>query len=165
MRKFSAGTYGRQRLEFFPAPFRAPLRAFAALMFPWKDDEILICDIEDRGWCVPSGRVEPYEDSHAAAERETLEEAGALLSDVQYIGCYRITDRGETRWADCFVAQVSDLVEITATEESRGRRLVSVGELPEIYHLWTDLTSEVFTFSREIMRRHRQTLGELGESA
>ena len=49
-------------MEFFPAPYHAPLRAFAALVFPWHGDKILLCDIEDRGWCIPSGRVEPFED-------------------------------------------------------------------------------------------------------
>ncbi|HRJ27448.1 MAG TPA: NUDIX domain-containing protein [Fimbriimonadaceae bacterium] len=165
MRKFPIGSYGRQRLEFFPAPFRAPLRAFAALVFPWKGEQVLICDIEDRGWCIPSGRVEPFEESMAAAAREAREEAGALLRQIQYIGCYRITDRSEVRWADCYVAEVDELVEITAVGESRGRKLVSVDELPDIYHLWTDLTSEVFSFSREIILRHSKTLDALGESA
>ena len=63
MKRFPPGTYGRQRLQFFPAPFQAPLRAFAVLVFPWQDDRVLICDIEDRGWCIPSGRVEAEETS------------------------------------------------------------------------------------------------------
>jgi len=63
------------------------------------------------------------------------------------------------------VAEVDELVEITAVGESRGRKLVSVDELPDIYHLWTDLTSEVFSFSREIILRHSKTLDALGESA
>ena len=37
LKKFPVGPYGRQRLQFYPAPFRAPLRAFAGLVFPWMD--------------------------------------------------------------------------------------------------------------------------------
>lgn len=138
---------------FFPAPFRAPIRAFAALVFPWQDDKVLIADIQDRGWCIPSGRVEPLESSIDAARREALEEAGAELENVQYIGCYQIVERGETRWADCFVATILALGEIRKTDESKGIRLVSLGELPEIYHLWSPLTKMVFEHSFEVITR------------
>jgi 8-oxo-dGTP diphosphatase len=154
MKRFSSGRYGRQRLEFFPAPFHAPLRAFAALVFPWVGDQILLCHIGDRGWCIPSGRVEPFEESMEAAYREAVEEAGAVLQEVQYIGCYRVSERNEVRWADVFVAGVKEMVEIGCPEESLGRKLVSVEELPEIYHLWNPLTEEVFRHSREIHERH-----------
>jgi len=153
LKKFPVGPYGRQRLQFYPAPFRAPLRAFAGLVFPWLGDKVLICDIEDRGWCIPSGRVEPNETSLEAVIREALEEGGVELEGVQYIGCYQITERQAVRWADVYAAKVGKLVEITMTEESLGRKLVSVDELPDIYHLWNPLTEMVFQHSREIIER------------
>lgn len=153
MKKFPPGPYGRQRLQFYPAPFRAPLRAFAGLVFPWLDGKVLICNIEDRGWCIPSGRVEPSETSLEAVMREALEEGGAELEAVQYIGCYQISERQEIRWADVYTARILRLVEITMTEESLGRKLVSLDELPAIYHLWNPLTEMVFEHSREIMER------------
>ncbi|HWD41934.1 MAG TPA: NUDIX domain-containing protein, partial [Fimbriimonas sp.] len=76
MRRFPSGQYGRQTLRFHPAPFRSPLRAFAALVFPWVEESVVICDIDRRGWCIPSGRVEPHETSLEAAKREAREEAG-----------------------------------------------------------------------------------------
>ena len=155
VRRFPTGNWGRQRLQFFPAPFRAPLRAFAALVFPWLDDRVLIADIEGRGWCIPSGRVEPNESSAEAALREAKEEAGGVLSDIQYIGCYHISERSEVRWADCFVARVDCLCEIGMTEESRGRKLVTLDELPDIYHLWNPLTARVFEHSKQILDRSR----------
>lgn len=158
MKRFSSGKYGRQRLEFFPAPFRAPLRAFAALVFPWEGEKILLCDIEDRGWSIPSGRVEPGETSLEAACRETMEEAGALLGELQYIGCYRITERKEIRWADVFTGHVLELVEMSRDFESRGRRLAEVGELPELYHMWNPLTEEVFHHSRAVLRRFERAI-------
>lgn len=153
MRRFPSGRYGKQTLKFFPAPFRAPLRAFAALLFAWQDGKVLICDIADRGWCVPSGRVEPNEDSREAVEREALEEGGALLRGVQYIGCYQIFERQEVRWADCYAGLVDRLVEITVPAESKGRRLIAPEELPDIYHQWNDLTQMVFQFSYEVVAR------------
>lgn len=152
--RFPSGKYGRQRLEFHAAPFRAPLRAFASLVFTWCDGEVLLCNIEDRGWCIPSGRVEPNESSIEAAIREAREEAGAILQDVLYLGCYRITERGEVRWADVYVARVKELVDIPEEFESMGRQMLSLEALPSIYHLWNPLTEAVFNYSAEILRRH-----------
>ena len=142
-------------MQFYPAPFRAPLRAFVSLVFPWQDASVLVCDIEGRGWCIPSGRVEPHETSLEAAIREAIEEGGAELSDCQYIGCYRIHERSEVRWGDCFVARVASLGEIGMKEESHGRKLVTLEELPAIYHLWSPLTEMVFHHSLEVLKRSR----------
>lgn len=154
MRKYPSGKYGRQTLQFFPAPFRAPLRAFAALVFPWHESKVLVCNIADRGWCIPSGRVEPEEESHATVVREALEEGGAVLKDVQYIGCYKISERMEVRWADCYAANISELIEIGLPAESLDRKFCGLEELPEIYHNWNDLTQMVFEHSLEVVERH-----------
>jgi 8-oxo-dGTP diphosphatase len=140
-------------LSFYPAPFRAPLRAFAGLVFPWSGEKVLICDIFDRGWCIPSGRVEPGETSVQAVLREALEEGGAVLDHLQYIGCYRIDERREVRWADCYTARIKQLVDIVNPVESKGRRLVSIEELPEIYHVWNPLTEQVFQHSLLVLSR------------
>lgn len=158
MRKFPPGVYGRQRMQFYPAPFRSPIRAFAALVFPYQGDNVLVCDIEGRGWTIPSGRVEPSESSLQAAIREAQEEAGAELADTQYIGCYRISERGEVRWADCFVARVAALGEIKMQEESRGRRFATDEELPALYHWWSPLTALVFQHAKEVYRRGEDRL-------
>ncbi|MCG9895146.1 MAG: NUDIX domain-containing protein [Fimbriimonadaceae bacterium] len=154
MSKFPCGRSGRQQLEFHPAPFRAPLRAFASLVFPWQEDSILLCRISDRGWCIPSGRVEPAETSQEAALREAVEEAGAILNPIVYIGCYRITERSEVRWADVYAASVEGLVDLDPQFESTGRRFVTLEQVPDIYYVWNDLTEAVFVHSRETLRRH-----------
>ena len=153
MRRFPTGKWGRQTLQFYPAPYRAPMRAFAVLVFAWQEELVLVCDIAGRGWCVPSGRVEPSETSMEAGLRETLEEGGAELADCQYIGCYKITDRDQIRWADCFVGRVTSLGDIGCPEESSGRRLLTREELPSSYHIWDSLIERVFEHSREVFER------------
>lgn len=153
MRQFPDGKYGRQTLRFHAAPYRPPLRAFAVLAFPWRAEEVLLCDIAGRGWCVPSGRVEPFETSCEAVLRETLEEAGAVLADAQYFGCYEIRDKREVRWADCYAANVAELTEIGLKEESKGRQFFTMDQLPAIYHVWNELTRLVFERSREVAER------------
>lgn len=156
MRQFPSGKYRRQTLTFFPAPFRPPLRAFAVLVFPWQQDKVLLCEIADRGWCVPSGRVEPRESSMEAGRRETIEESGAILGDMHYVGCYQIRERREVRWAELFAAEVEALGEIQARNESKGRRFVTAAELPEIYHVWNPLTQLVFEHAyAAIQRSHK----------
>ena len=153
MRRFPCANYGRQKLQFYAAPYKAPLRAFAVLLFAWIEDQTVICDIEGRGWCVPSGRVEPGESSLDAICREAREEAGIILAGTQYIGCYRIQDQTEVRWADCFASQILRFQDIEIPEESKGRRLAKLDELPEIYHDWSCLTEAVFKFSFEVVQR------------
>lgn len=153
MKRFPSAQYGRHRLQFFPAPFRAPLRAFASLVFPWEDDRVLLCNIDGRGWCIPSGRVEPEETSLQAAKREALEEGGAVLCSIQYIGCYQLCEKRELRWLDVYTSQVLELVEIGMKEESLGRRFAAMDELPDLYHLWNPLTEMVFLHSREVLLR------------
>lgn len=132
------------------------MRAFAVLLFPWFESKILVCNIVDRGWCVPSGRVEPSENSLEAAVREAREEAGAEIEDIQYIGCYRIEDKSQVRWADAFVAAVVRLGEIGNPEESLGCKLMDMDQLAESYHLWNDLTEQVVTYSRQVFNRAHQ---------
>ncbi|MBX3117630.1 MAG: NUDIX domain-containing protein [Fimbriimonadaceae bacterium] len=157
MKRFPPAKYGRQSMQFYPAPYRAPLRAFAALVFAWKDETVLICDIIERGWSIPSGRVEPNESSREAAIREAKEEAGAIIDNLQYIGCYEIKERGEVRWADCYAATVDALVEIGAVAESRARQFVEIEQLPDVYHWWNELSLQVFQHSKAIIDRLNRT--------
>ncbi len=159
MKKFPSGKYGRQRLEFFPSPYRPPLRPFAVLVFPWKGDEVLLCNICDRGWCIPSGRVEPYENPCDAVRREADEEAGAILEHVQYLGAYRITERSEVRWAEVYAAVVAGLKEIGMQEESLGRQFVAKGDVESVYHSWNPLIEALFEHSHGCVRRLLETPG------
>ena len=113
----------------------------------------MICEIPGRGWCVPSGRVEPDEEAAQAAEREAFEEGGAEIENVRYLGCYRITGRGNTRWAEAFSARITRLVGIPGGSESTGRKLVEICELPEMYHFWDRLAEVVFRHAKEIAER------------
>jgi 8-oxo-dGTP diphosphatase len=100
--------------------------------------------------------VEPDETSLQAVKREAIEEAGAVLTDLQYIGCYHISERREVRWADCYAARVERLVEIGMKNESHGRQLCTLDELPAIYHQWSPLTKMVFEHSLEVLERKRR---------
>jgi 8-oxo-dGTP diphosphatase len=155
VKKFPSGTYGKAKLTFFPAPYRSPIRSFASLVIPIQGSAVLLAHIGDRGWCIPSGRVEAGEDSIEAARRECMEETGATLTCLQYIGCYQMSEKGETRWSDLFVAKVGDMGEISKPKESLGRKFVEREDLPTEYYFWNDLTRCVFDHAFSIIQREK----------
>ena len=153
MKKFPAGRWGRMAMCFHQAPLRAPFRPFAAMVFAWLDGKVLLCNIPDRGWCIPSGRVEACEDSVEAAHRETLEEGGALIENLRYLGCYEIFSKRKTMWAEAYSANIKELVDIPEGSESQERKLVEAKKLPCCYHMWDPLTEAVFEHARSVSER------------
>lgn len=153
MRNFPSGRWLENRLEFVPAPCRPPFRPFAAMIFIWQEDRVLLCNICDRGWTIPSGRVEGGEEGLQTAVREAYEEAGARVRNIRYMGCYRICDGKNTRWAEVYVGEVDELVPIPEQSESSRRRLVSRYELPWVYHDWSELFERMFDYSYEVLQR------------
>lgn len=153
MRRFPSGKWGGNTLEFWPAPQHAPFRPFAAMMFIWKDEEVLLCKIPGRGWCIPSGRVEPNEEPKQAAIRESYEEAGARLKNIRYLGAYRISSKREIKWAETFVGELDILEEIPVESEAEDRLFVSLSEIPNIYHIWNPLFEKLFPYSLEVLKR------------
>jgi 8-oxo-dGTP diphosphatase len=151
--KFPSGKWGNRHMVFHPAPVRPPFRPFAAMVFAWQDGHALICNIPGRGWCIPSGRVEPNEEGIAAAEREAYEEGGARLGDLRYMGCYQISDKSTTLWAEAYTASIEQLEEIPDFSESTERKLVDPEQLPDVYHMWDSLTQAVFEYSRTVFER------------
>ncbi|MBL1150998.1 MAG: NUDIX hydrolase [Armatimonadetes bacterium] len=155
MRRFPTGRWQKRQLEFQPAPARPPFKPFAALMFVWDGDKVLLTNIPGRGWCIPSGGVEPEEDPKDAAIRETMEEGGAEVTCVTYLGCYRVIEKGHTRWASAFVSRLASFVDIPSDSEATDRRLATMEELPDIYHHWDALLEAVFRYSSEVIHRQR----------
>ena len=89
-----------------------------------------------------------------AATREAMEESGASLKEIHYMGCYRVTQRSEVRWIDLYTANVVSLCDLAPQFESTDRKYVNVEELPEIYHLWNPLMECVFKHSKDVLDRH-----------
>ena len=137
--------WGNETVEFQLAKTVGESPAFAALVFAFYGDRVLLCDIAGRGWCVPSGRLESGESAEAGARRETLEEAGVELGRLLPLGHFRFTsDQGDTRLATAFVADVVGWVDFDGTDESRGRQWVAWEDLAETYYAWDPLLAAVF---------------------
>ena len=129
-------------------------KLWAVLVFVFYGDKIVLADIAGRGWCIPSGKIEPGETIDEAAERECWEETGALLRPQRrrLIGCYRLVKRDAAqtvRYCPVFVAEASGLEPIPAGSESQGVFFAAVEEVADLYFHWDALMAAVFSYADE----------------
>lgn len=62
-----------------------------------------------RGWEFPGGKVEEGEDAETAAKREVMEETGATVADLFYIGQYKVEGRSGTIIKNVYFAQIDNI--------------------------------------------------------
>ena len=140
---------------FFPGaqlPEESRDSLYASLIFVFYGDKVALADIEGRGWCIPSGRIEPGETIDAAAVREAWEETGAHLHPTHrsLVGCYRmISQSGLVRWCPVFVAEALGFAPIPDGSESRGLLLAAVEDVADLYFIWDPLMAAVFSYAEE----------------
>jgi 8-oxo-dGTP diphosphatase len=146
---FPVVRWGARTVSFVPSPLPDDAHSVTnVVVFAVTDRRFLLADIPDRGWCVPSGRLEPGETPLAAAIRETREEVGAELGDVQEIGHYLLSDdTGERAYVSAFAGTVVQMGDLPVGTESCGVRLASMAELPGCYWMWDPLLEAVFRFA------------------
>lgn len=144
---FPVVTVAGTTFEFFPG--HMPDECAYSLVVPWHEGTVVLTHIYDRGWCIPSGRLEPGESPDETARREAFEEASIALGEIVFLGSYRLTasDQSES-WACLYTGQVVALDPFDANEESAGRRLVPYEDLPGVYYQWDELMESVFAFAR-----------------
>jgi 8-oxo-dGTP pyrophosphatase MutT (NUDIX family) len=53
-----------------------------------RDGRVLLCERPDGTWCMPCGWVDPNEEPFAAAERETREETGLVVTADRLVGIF-----------------------------------------------------------------------------
>ncbi|BDI31294.1 hypothetical protein CCAX7_33450 [Capsulimonas corticalis] len=144
---------------FFPGselPSASESRLYAVLSFVFYGDKIVLADIADRGYCIPSGKIEAGETIADAAEREAFEETGVRLRNrrLSLIGCYLLIPRtgakkGEARYCPVFVAEAVGFEPIPEGSESNGVFLAAIEDVAELYFFWDDLMAAVFAYAGE----------------
>lgn len=147
---FPTVSWRHERATFIPRPSQgAP--AHAALVFPFYGDKLVLAEIPGRGWCIPSGRLEPGETPEQAAEREAFEEAGVTVGRLVCLGHFVLTDseNGAIRHAPTFIADVQGLSDLPEGSESTGRLLANLEDISGLYYAWDELLAAVFEEAAE----------------
>ena len=121
----------------------------SALALAFDGERILMTNLRQRGWDIPGGHLEAGETPEAAMRREVLEEAGAVLMDVQLLGYQRIrllsTVPAGYRYPHpdsyqvLYLTRVAELTDFVATEEASQRAffaLTAAQELTWVQENW-----------------------------
>jgi 8-oxo-dGTP diphosphatase len=134
-------------------------RLYAVIVFVFYGDKIVLADIEGRGYCVPSGRIEVNETISEAVHREVFEEAGVRLKDdaPRLVGCYELVSRKEsgargTRYCPVFVVEALGFEAIPPGSESRGILLAAIEDVADLYFHWDPLMDAVFSYADAVRK-------------
>lgn len=142
--EFPQAEFDGFQAEFHPAPFDPPEPPFASLIVPWHNDRIVFVNVKNRGWCIPSGHVEPGESPDQTARREAKEEAGINLTNLTLLGVYKLSKDGKTRYATLFTADSTPPGSPEIPEEILEVKTFALNDLPKIYYTWNPLFEAVF---------------------
>lgn len=93
----------------------------------------LLTKHKSRGLEFPGGKVEKGESLEGAAKREVLEETGAILKDLIYIGEYEVLDNGDRFVKAIFYGEVVSFSSRNHYYETEGPVLIGENILDERY--------------------------------
>lgn len=152
---------GRQ-MRFVPdeTPPKTPTPNYVVVLISDGAGRYLLAHIRGRGYCAPSGHIEPCESLEAAARREAYEESGAVLKHLHLLGHYLLEPCSVAEPEPCsapvFLAQAAHLEPLSPDSESQGVRWAHLREMPTLYYDWSALIEAVFRYAEE----RRQALWE-----
>jgi 8-oxo-dGTP diphosphatase len=143
--EFPKANWGSYQAEFV---LRTDAPVTHVVVFPFYGDLIVLAEIINRGWCTPSGHIEPGEHPEAAAHREAMEEAGIELGPLTQLGAFVLTaEDGTAGAANAYIATVTKMHDAPTGSDSHGRALFHVEDVSETYYHWDALLDAAFRYA------------------
>jgi len=103
-----------------------------SFVLAFYEDQLLLTNLNDRGWDIPGGHIESGEDPCEAMKRELYEETSALIDSSEILGyelirLYKRPDNYKYPYPDSYMvfycAKVVKLDNFITTSEAKGRGL------------------------------------------
>lgn len=114
-------------LSFLDHPFsKEPKHVLIICKF---GDEWLLTKHKNRGLEFPGGNVEIGESAEEAAYREVMEETGAVIDVLEYIGQFKVEGKARSVIKNVYVANIKELIQQHTYYETKGPCVLK--ELPE----------------------------------
>lgn len=143
------------RATFRAGPCPASIPPYAVVALARFGDRYVLGQVP-RGWCAPSGHIEPGESVLDAAIREAREEVGGEFADGRELGHYLVErPDGTIATVAVYIGAMRDYGNIPGGSESTGVRLAALRDLPSVYWTWDPLMEQVFGYAEERYREAR----------
>lgn len=107
----------------------------SVFVLAFKKDKLLLTNLRKRGWDIPGGHIELGETPDIAAHRELLEETGAKVGKLDFLGYEEISLLGNkpegykypypNSYMIFYCAEIVSIEEYKENEESSGSEMFS----------------------------------------
>jgi 8-oxo-dGTP diphosphatase len=124
----------------------------SALALAFYDQNLLMTNLNARGWDIPGGHIETGESPEATMHREVMEETGARLENVRLLGYQRIRLLSPCppnyrypypdSYQILYIATIADLLAFLPTEETHERALFAPHEASSLR--WVQENREMY---------------------
>ena len=121
--------------------------------FFFYNDQLLLVNLNDRGWDFPGGHIELNETPLDCFEREAMEE-GYVEGKCHFLGCIEVDHNENPKWnEDSFYPKVGyqlfyrmdieKLHRFAGEYETSQRLFIDPKEISDYYHDWHELYQEI----------------------
>ncbi|TFD99490.1 NUDIX hydrolase [Jeotgalibacillus salarius] len=133
--------------------------------FCFHKGQVMLVNLNHRGWDIPGGHVDEGETPLQAFQREVMEE-GYVEGDCRMIGYITVDHHENEHWNPAgrypqvgyqvfFRMDITALHSFASEYEATGRKFVGVHELPEMYDGWNEIYEGALKSAERIVEKDK----------